>query len=195
MLFIAASVSKLLSQEVEGYALLPGELWRHSQSAAMAARLIARRIKFSKAEVAYTAALLHDIGKVVLNSYVRETYEEVMDKVEKDKVPFSQAEEEILGFNHALVGSKVAENWNLPPELVEAIAFHHSPELAKTDPVLTSIAHVADFICVTMGIGIGADGLLYPLSPQAVNLLGLEEQDIYQIISQLSDLLVDQDSF
>lgn len=192
---IAASVSKLLSQEVEGYALLPGELWKHSQSAAMAARMTARKIRFPKIEVAYTAALLHDLGKVILNSYMRESYEEVIDKVEKEKIPFSQAEEEIIGFNHALVGSKVAENWNLPPELVEAIAFHHSPELAKIDSTLTSIVHVADFICVTMGIGIGADGLLYPLSPQAVNSLGLGEQDIYQLISQLSDLLVDQDTF
>ncbi|MDK2897566.1 MAG: hypothetical protein PWP04_1686 [Candidatus Atribacteria bacterium] len=192
---MAASVSNLLSQEVEGYALLPGELWKHSQSAAISARLISREVKFPKLELAYTAALLHDIGKVILNSYLQEVYQEVMEKVEEENLSFLQAEEEILGFNHALVGSKVAEKWNLPHELVEAIAFHHSPELAKDNPKLTAIVHVSDFVCVTMGVGVGTDGFLYPISPQAMGLLGLEEGDIHRIIAQLSDLLVDQDSF
>ena len=121
---IAASVSKLLSQEVE----VMHFTWRTVEALPISSYGCSTNCpenKVFQGGGSLHCALLHDIGKVVLNSYVRETYEEVMDKVEKDKVPFSQAEEEILGFNHALVGSKVAENWNLP-ELVEAIAFHHS---------------------------------------------------------------------
>ena len=61
---MAASVSDILNKEIEGYALEYGELWRHSQCTAMAARLIARKSKFAFLDLAYTAALLHDIGKV-----------------------------------------------------------------------------------------------------------------------------------
>ncbi|PKM76764.1 MAG: hydrolase [Firmicutes bacterium HGW-Firmicutes-15] len=192
---MAASVSDLLSREVEGYALAPGELWRHSQCVAISARLIAKTCKFYTVDVAYTAALLHDIGKVVLNSTMKQAYHEVVAMVESENIPFSQAEDQILGFNHAMVGAKIAEKWNLPPELVEAIAYHHNPEQSKINLQLTSIVHIADVICLSMGMGIGIDGMLYPLSPEAMQTLKFSEKEAENTISQLVDLFIDQQSF
>ena len=71
---MAASVSDILSKEMTGYALAPGELWRHSQCVAMAARHIAKKNKSALVDLAYTAGLLHDIGKVILNDMVKEGY-------------------------------------------------------------------------------------------------------------------------
>lgn len=192
---MAASVSDILSQEIKGYALANGELWKHSQSSALAARLIGKKIKYNKLDLAYTGALLHDIGKVILNNSMIEAYREVIDRVNQGDIPFIEAENLILGFNHAMVGAKVAEKWNLPPELVEAIALHHDPIKAEINRELTSIVHLADAVCVSMGIGIGVDGLLYPISAGAVRLLGLNESDIDYIISDLVDLFSDQQSF
>ncbi|HHV15056.1 MAG TPA: HDOD domain-containing protein [Gelria sp.] len=192
---MAASVSDILSEEMEGYALGYGELWRHSQCTAMAARLIARKSKFAFLDVAYTAALLHDIGKVILNNTMKETYREVVAHVTKDNISFIEAENKVLGFNHAEVGARVAEKWNLPPETVEAIQFHHSPEDAQVNPRLTAIVHLADAICVSMGIGMGIDGLLYPISGEALELLGLDELEIENIISELVDTFADQQIF
>jgi len=192
---LAASVNDMLSQEMEGYALEYGELWRHSQCSAMAARLIARRVKYSGLDVAYTAALLHDIGKVVLNSYLKEAYQEVLEKVDSDNITFLQSERVVLGFDHSQVGAQIAEKWNLPPELVEAIAYHHEPEQAQVNPRLTAIVHLADAICVAMGIGLGIDGLLYPVSPQALEILGLQQSDIDSILSEMVDICSDQQSF
>ncbi|MDD3024793.1 MAG: HDOD domain-containing protein, partial [Syntrophomonadaceae bacterium] len=141
---MAVSVSGILSREVEGYALEQGELWRHSQCSAMAARLIARKAKFAIVDLAYTAALLHDIGKVILNSYMKEAYHEVVAKVGEENKSFIETENEVLGFNHAVVGARVAEKWNLPPELVEAIALHHHPEQAEINKRLTAIVHLGD---------------------------------------------------
>ena len=61
----------------------------------------------------------------------------------------------------------MAEKWNLPPELVEAIMFHHEPEKATINKKLTAIVHIADFVSVTMGIGVGIDGcyIRYLLKP------------------------------
>lgn len=192
---MAASVSDILSREIEGYALAPGELWRHSQCTAMTARLIARNTKFGSLDLAYTAALLHDIGKVILNNFMKEGYHEVVDRVISEDISFIDAENQILGFNHALVGARVAEKWNLPPELVEAIALHHNPDNARLNKKLTSIIHVADAVCLSMGIGIGVDGMRYPLSNESLQLLNINEENIESMVSQLVDMFADQQSF
>lgn len=192
---MAASVSDILGKEMEGYALGQGELWRHSQCTAMAARFIARNVKFGMLDLAYTAALLHDIGKVVLNSHMKEAYQEVVDMVTAENIPFMEAENRVIGFNHAMVGAQVAEKWNLPPELVEAIALHHYPESATINKKLTSLVHVADAVCMSMGIGMGIDGMMYPLSSEAMTLLNLTEESIETLVSQLVDVFVDQQSF
>lgn len=192
---LAASVSDILVKEMEGYALEQGELWRHSQCSALTARMIAKRIKFGAVDVAYTAALLHDIGKVVLNTFMKDSYQEVVDKVTTDNISFSQAEDEILGFNHAQVGARIAEKWNLPPELVEGIALHHQPDEAVINQKLAAIVHIADAVCVIMGIGIGVDGMLYPVSPAAMQLLGLSQADIDAIVSEMVDYCVDVQAF
>ncbi len=178
---MAASVSDMLSREMEGYALAPGELWRHSQCTAMTARFIARTTKFSSLDLAYTAALLHDIGKVILNNYLKEGYQDVVSRVMVGDIPFSEAENEILGFNHANVGARVAEKWN--------------PEQAQINKKLTAIVHVSDALCLAMGIGIGLDGMMYPLSVEAMDLLELDENSLETMVSQLSDMFVDQQSF
>lgn len=192
---MAASVSDILSQEIEGYALAPGELWKHSQSVAMAARFVAKKAKYGIVDVAYTAGLLHDIGKVILNNNIKEAYHEVVERVMTENIPFMEAENQVLGFDHATVGARIAEKWNLPAELVEAIAFHHNPEKAQVNKNLTSIVHVADAVCLAMGIGIGIDGMLYPFSQEALDMLKMNESEIDLTISQLTDIFVDQQSY
>ena len=188
---LAAAVSDLLQKKYEGYALEEGELWRHSQACAIAARLIARRCRLSNLDVAYTAGLLHDIGKVILNRYMKEAYHEVVDLVTSQEIPFMNAEDQILGFNHAVVGARLAERWSLPPLLVEAIEKHHQPGQASEDQKLTAIIHLADAVCLSMGIGIGVDGLLYPVYPETLALLGVSEADLEAIVSDMTDLLSD----
>lgn len=192
---MAATVSDMLKKPLQGYALEQGDLWKHSQTSAIAARMLARELKFPRLEVAYTASLLHDIGKLVLNVYLSEAYQEVLEKVEGERLTFIQAEEMILGFNHAQVGAKICAKWNLPPELVEAIAFHHEPARATENPKLVAITHVADFVSVSIGMGVGVDGFLYAMSPEAITSLGVSETQIDRLIAQLVDVLIDQDIF
>ncbi|NLJ73336.1 MAG: HDOD domain-containing protein [Syntrophomonadaceae bacterium] len=192
---MAASVSDILAREMEGYALEPGELWQHSQSVAMAARHIARKVKYYQLDLAYTAGLLHDIGKVILNNAMKESYHKVINVVMEQNIPFLDAEVEILGFNHTEVGARVAEKWNLPQDLVEAINFHHTPENATENKDLTALVHIADAVCVAMGIGIGIDGMLYPISSEAMEMFGLDEVAVETIISELTDIFSDQQSF
>lgn len=188
---IAASMSDLLKRELTGYALGPGDLWKHSFGTALASRYIAQKSRFQDIEIAYTAGLLHDIGKVILNRYMKDMYHEVVRKALECRISFLEAENRVLGFDHALVGSRVAHKWKLPADIVEAIALHHQPEAAVKNPHLTAIVHLSDALCSSMGLGVGVDGMLYPLSPKAMELLQFKEDDIEVIIVELSDVLIE----
>jgi len=188
---LTASVGKMLSRELSGYALEEHVLLKQSQVCAMLCKSIAKKAKFEKVENAYIAGLLRDIGKLVLNQYMTNQYKEVVNKVEVEKVTFLEAEESILGFNHAEIGAKIAEKWNLPSELVESIAFHHTPELAPNYKEITTIVHIADAIVMMMGIGLGLDGLAYTFSPDALSSLGLTESDVEEIISDSTQIIID----
>ena len=188
---LTASVGKMLSRELSGYALEEHVLLKQSQVCAMLCKSIAKKAKFEKVENAYIAGLLRDIGKLVLNQYMTNQYKEVVNKVEVEKVTFLEAEESILGFNHAEIGAKIAEKWNLPSELVESIAFHHTPELAPNYKEITTIVHIADAIVMMMGIGLGLDGLAYTFAPDALSSLGLTESDVEEIISDSTQIIID----
>ncbi len=192
---LAASVSKILKQELSGYVMGEGELWKHSQCAAVFARLLAKKNKYRSVELAYTATLLHDIGKLVLNSYLSDSYQEVLAAVNEENIPFDQAEDNLFGFNHATVGGKVAEKWKLPRDLVEAIACHHNPEQAVENPELTAIVHTADAVTLQMGMGLGVDGLMYPLSQESLDLLGVGEEQLEMLMADIVDIFIDQDVF
>jgi putative nucleotidyltransferase with HDIG domain len=187
-MLLAASVQQVVDKEISGYALARGELWRHSIQCAVIAKNLAKKCKFSQAEQVFVAGLIHDIGKVVLNNYVSEQYGEIIQIVEQEQIPFMDAEKRILSFDHAEVGSRLAEKWNLPAELVDAIANHHNPLNSQGNQKITAFVHIADAICLTLGIGLGSDGLLYPLDGEALNLVGLTVEQFEEAMSEVQEI-------
>lgn len=192
---LASTVSKYLLGELEGYALGKNDLWKQSQTCGIISRYIGKKKSIENPEKAYIAGLLRDIGKTILNYYVQDEYCEIVKIVEEERVPFLEAEKLVLGFDHAEIGGKVAQKWNFPKDLVEAIEYHHTPEKALENPDLVSIVHVADAITMMMGVGLGADGMKYNLSQFAIENLKLNETEIQYIISEASDLIIDDDNF
>jgi len=188
---LAAAMNDLLSRELNGYALGTGDLWKHSYGTALTSRYIARRCRFKAIEVAYTAGLLHDIGKVILNQFMKDVYHQVAQEAAQNHISFLEAENRILGFNHAVIGSRVARKWNLPADIVEALAFHHNPKEAEKNPALAAVVHVSDALCSSMGLGVGADGMSNPLSKHAMELLGLGGNDLEIFVDELSDVMIE----
>lgn len=192
---LASTVKPFFKKELKGYLLEKNILWNQSQTCAIASRFIGKKIKYPNPEEAYIAGLLRDIGKTILNEHMEKEYNEILEKIKEEQISFLDGEREVLGFDHGEIGKKVANKWNLPPNLVEAIAYHHTPDLSTLNPILVSIIHIADAITMMMGVGLGLDGLQYNISETALNNLNLSEIDIQNIISDVADLIADQDSF
>ncbi len=187
-LVMAASCEALLESEVAGYGLPRGALLRHSLACASAAQALAKRAKYRGLEEAFVAGLLHDIGKVVMNTYQREQFSEVLTKA-SGGVTYAEAEQAVFGFDHAEAGACLLERWNLPLSLVSAVQYHHAPLNAPGDSPLPCLVHAADAVCITLGIGLGLDSPACRLQPKALSVLGLTPADFEEVARQTCDLL------
>ncbi|MDR3707526.1 MAG: HDOD domain-containing protein [Capsulimonadaceae bacterium] len=184
---IAASCHGLLDRSLPGYALLKGELWRHSNCCGYAAQLIARRTGYRFTEEALVAGLLHDIGKVAIGHCLADDFATIVKTVSDKPITFANAERAVLGFDHAQVGARMAERWDFPPRLISAIRYHHEPGQEVEPGRLTQIVHAADYCCLTLGIGLGRDGLQYEFQEDIFGFLGLDEAGADTILSALTD--------
>ena len=186
---LAATVYSVMDKGLSGYALDRGELWRHSLTTAYAARHIAQATRKVPSEEAYVGGLLHDIGKVVLNDYVRFGYGIIVKLVEEEHIPFAEAEVKVLGFDHAMVGSLLVERWDLPQAYQYSTLLHHKANDLDAEHVeyqpLVDVVSVANSMCLMMGIGLGADGLQNYMYPESLERLGIKNYEA--LMSELVD--------
>lgn len=178
---LAGCLSNYYQQAQHGYGLAEGELWRHSVGTGIAAQRLAAGAGDAERAEAFTAGLLHDVGKIILSSYVADEYERIMHLVNAEGVAFDQAERQLLGFSHADAGAHMARLWNLPDSLVDAIEFHQDPDKAERNQELVSMVHLANILAVSFGIGLGNDGLAYTFHPSALKVVGMEVADLYAL--------------
>ena len=180
---IATCTSAIMDRTVPGYDLPAGELWRHSLAVSVAAEGLVRVLKLDAAEEIFTAALLHDIGKIVLGQFVQDDYAKIALALEQG-LAFETAESIVLGTNHAEIGAQVLSKWSIPEGIVHAVRWHHAPEKAeRTDPML-DVVHVANMLCLMIGIGVGREGLHYQPSPVVTARLGITTAHLEKVASQ-----------
>lgn len=191
-LVIAATVYQRMDNSFAGYALDRGDLWKHSLSVAYAARYLAERTKACLPDEAYIVGMLHAIGKIVLNDYIKFGYQIIVRIVDTDKIPFVEAERMVLGFDHAQVGAMLVEKWNLPESHKVAIQYQYSPDELPEDLQeyrgLVDIIHLANSLILMLGVSGGADALQYSLSETVLQRLGLEEK-VEELLSDLVDIM------
>lgn len=176
---IAMSIfsSKYLSPSQSGYALEAGELWKSSVTSAIAAEIVAEEIGYGNSSAAYTAGLLQDIGKIALADYVGQSFADIQSLIENEGLGWEEAERRIIGITHPEVGGLLLERWGFPEALVESVRHHHGPRGVKADKTLSNISHLANALAMTLGIGLGADGLIYYLDDEALKDLGVKDKN------------------
>jgi putative nucleotidyltransferase with HDIG domain len=188
-ILLAATYSSLLGRRLAGYNLGRGELWRHSVAVAATAQRFSSQVSYPSPDEAYIAGLLHDIGKLVLDQYRKVNWDQLLAAGLAENLSLIAAEEMLLGMNHVQVGGLLAKTWGLPPCLVDAITHHHYPPMATTSPQLAAIVHVADVICLRLGIGFTHQQFLPQANPEALRILEITETEVEFLTNLYSDVL------
>ncbi len=177
-LLLGVSVCEMMEKSMVG-------LWEHSLRCAVAARSIALRKGMKKPDEVSVAALLHDIGKVILILEFSEVYAEALRDAEDKEIIITEAELLHFAEPHAGVGRLLFERWNFPANLVEIVAFHHKPQLAKLAPLETAIVHFSDILVRARGLGFAGDSFIPAVHPASFERLQLTEKDLEEILSEL----------
>ncbi len=183
---ITSSSAKFYKGKVgAGYDLGQGDLWKHSVASAVVARQLAPKIAGTNPSAAFTTALLHDIGKRFMSSFVADELKRIVVMVDVKKLTFVEAEKKVLGMTHAELGAMILERWEFPEEMAAAVRSHHDADALGKGPLAATVA-MANAIVVSLGIGGGADGLATRLQGEGVKKFGI---DTATIESCMADLL------
>lgn len=185
---LSASVFDLMEKSMLG-------LWEHSLGCAIVAGTISRKLGIPEPEEISTAALLHDIGKVVVSVSLREDYDTILRIIDRDKCLFRDAELSVLGIDHSAIGGWLSEEWNLPERLAMPVAYHHNPdEIAKLKEKVY-VVHIADSIVRAFGVGSGGDPWVQKISQKAWDYLDMGRLDLSSLMKQIIVDLEDVENF
>lgn len=145
-------------------------LWRHSLGVAVCARVLAEHTDIDP-ELAFTAGLLHDIGQLLMYITSPADYLQVIEKRTQEDIPLIDAEHSIYGYDHTEAGTTLAKAWNLPGEIIDAIAAHHTPDELGSE--IGNLIHVSEVLSHGLDLGEQTNNQVPDLSELACAQLGL----------------------
>jgi HD-like signal output (HDOD) protein len=183
-LVLSTSVLDMMSKSMAG-------LWQHSLACARTCGIIGRFLDLDDPEEISVTGLLHDLGKVVLEANVKEVFDPVMQLVETRNMLFYEAEQQVMEITHATLGGWLLEKWQLPGQLVEPIMYHHDFHPRRTHAKRTGIVHLADILVRAEGFGSGGDRRIPILSEEAMKVMGLDVNDLGDIMDEMIDEMRD----
>jgi len=176
------------SAPLEGYSGESGVLWEHSLRTAVASRITAEAAGWGDtADIAYTAGLLHDMGKIIIAHYLAGQPDDFLEKYGVgEETDFVSVESRMLETDHAEVGYMMAERWGFPDPLKAAIRYHHVPgEAPEKFRKLCVLVHVGDILAMLEGFGTGCDTLAYRMDPEVERHLNLKPYDLERILIEV----------
>ncbi len=181
----------LLSSSVFDIMLARGflGLWQHSIGCAISAGVIAKKLNMPDPEEVFVAALLHDLGKVIIKLELPEESSLIEQKVIDNHISIYEAEKDILGFTHATVGKWLCQEWYLPNKLAYPITYHHQPNLSEFAMQSTAVVHVADSLVRGIGFGFAGDNFVPKIDNRAWDILGISDPFLEEIIREIDEKL------
>jgi putative nucleotidyltransferase with HDIG domain len=173
-----------MSTPLPGYGTEAKELWSHSLQTALAGEIVVRRGIPLDVEpaVAFTAGLLHDIGKLVFNHVLTpDVLASIRSRITEGGLARTEAEKEIIGTDHAEVGACLLEQWRLPETIIEAVAHHHAP-VAAPKPRLSVVVHTANCLAHFVGSTPGWEGFAFRVDAAALSALNITPENLQDMM-------------
>lgn len=184
-LVLTAAVQGYYEQSGMGYALCKGGVYFHSVGCAHVAEILARKTNREDSAKAYTAGLLHDIGKVVLDQYVASAYPLFYRDLMKEKGNILSIEKQLLGMDHTEVGYLLARQWSFPPSLAYTIRHHHRTHPTAEHAELSAIVYLADLFMSRFHTGLEIERLGIKALNQHLETLGLTHGNLEDLIDSI----------
>lgn len=190
-LVLSSSIFKIFAPKGDRLITLDyKKLWKHSLVTAIAAKMINQYLRLQNDEDIFSAGILHDIGKIILDQYDHENYVKVLSE---SSTTFGSSllalEEKHCEISHQEIGYIVAEGWNLPQTLADVLKYHHNPLDCPNNKILTSVIYMGNifayFILDFDTIDISA------FDPSVTEYLGLNSDEIFQMYSEISEEVQD----
>jgi len=164
------------------------QLWQHSVTVGITSKMICRRTGLGESEEGFVAGMLHDTGMVVEDQYAHDLFVQVLQATAAGKGELWQNEREILGIDHAELGSRLSAKWRFPDSIAKAIGLHHRPSQGGKGAELAHVLHIADFIACAKKISHGV-GDAPPPELESFKRLGLAKKDVMVIFEDLEEEL------
>lgn len=191
---MGTGVQRRFSRALPHYGMAEGDMWLHSVASAIATSVLDARTEAEVPTEAFTSALLHDVGKLVISRVLDKKPAEASHRrfANLQEQRTTDAEVELLGLDHAALGAVATVHWKLPERISTGICFHHSPESAP-DPI-ASIVHVADVLAhraQAVAARRPVDPGLTVAEPHALEQLRLKDADLDRLASEVGEQLND----
>lgn len=172
---IGTSFRRALPARIYGYGIDAPAFWLHCTATAVFAEALGRKCGLPSTDIAFTAGLLHDVGKLVVGRFL----EELTPESNWWAFGTAAAERELLGSNHCEVGYEIATRWRLPLPIAQACRWHHDPVTGVdgVDTDLTAAVHIADHLAYLAGFP-GSGGKGEAVVPQALLRLKLTQEQL-----------------
>jgi len=181
-----AAVDAVVPETLPGYGIDASVFWTHSVAVAIIAERLSKERKLATPTLTFTAGLLHDVGKLVISSFLAERIEALRRELAAGDRSLIACEQELLGADHAQIGAELGLVWNLPQEVVQVIAYHHAPDEVDEDrgDVMVDLVHAADCLSHSMGFGADVGGMQRQVDNAAIARLGLRHIDLEHVASR-----------
>lgn len=187
---IGSGSAKVFKRSLDGYESAAGELWDHSLRSAIASREIANYSALRQSSsLAFTAGLLHDIGKSIISEFLQGSTEQLTNLCDEGAAEdFLAAEREKVGTDHAAVGYELARHWRLPETLGAVIRYHHHPTEADDEfKELVYTAHLGDIVAMMGGTGTGADSLAYKIDRNYDKYIEMGKEELALVLLRVEE--------
>jgi putative nucleotidyltransferase with HDIG domain len=184
-LVLGASVAQIFDGK---HSLDMDRFWKHSVVTAMASKAIVRHlmgVRVMDPETAFCAGILHDIGKLILSQYMPGDYGAICNAAKERGIPIVDAENMVLGINHAQIGKILSDKWTLPPVLEYAIVGHHALDSLGETSHMANVVHLANIMAHDLGCNQWDGEACVPENPNCRTELKIGDADYEKIIYNL----------